>query len=189
MSDNHRCPWWIGWLLASPLRRCLENPDELVLPLLARGNQVLELGPGMGFFTLPMARHVGSDGHLHCVDIQPQMLTGLERRLRRHGLASQVSLRGCTERGLALDDLEARIDLAVLIHVLHETHAPEQILQEISGTLRPGGRVLLIEPPFHVKPEQFRDELTSAKRLGLIPIPHPHPSARTRRHLAVFRRP
>ena len=53
------CPWWKGYLLASPIRRWWQKPEELLAPYLREGMTVLEPGPGMGFFTLPMSRMVG----------------------------------------------------------------------------------------------------------------------------------
>ena len=57
---EHVCPWWLGYFLASPVRRWMQNPDELIAPYITPGMIVLEPGPGMGFFTLPLARRVGS---------------------------------------------------------------------------------------------------------------------------------
>jgi ubiquinone/menaquinone biosynthesis C-methylase UbiE len=62
MPHEHVCPWWIGYLLASPLRRLVQKPEVILRPFLSNGMRVLEVGPGMGFFTLPMARMVGSAG-------------------------------------------------------------------------------------------------------------------------------
>src|SRR3954447_24902465 len=55
LMSGHVCPWWIGYLLVSPLRRWMQNPDELIAPYVTPGMTVLEPGPGMGFFTLPLA--------------------------------------------------------------------------------------------------------------------------------------
>ena len=71
----HRvCPWWLGYLLASPLRRLMQDPVKVVAPYVREGMTVLEPGPGMGFFTLELARLVGPSGRVVAVDIQPRML-------------------------------------------------------------------------------------------------------------------
>ena len=56
---NHICPWWVGYLLANPLRRIFENPDKLLAPFVCNGMTVIDYGCGMGFFTIPLARLVG----------------------------------------------------------------------------------------------------------------------------------
>jgi len=74
------CPWWLGYLLASPVRRLLQDPRKLLGPYVREGMTVLEPGPGMGFFTLEIARLVGPSGRVVAVDIQPRMLSSLRRR-------------------------------------------------------------------------------------------------------------
>ena len=56
------CPWWLGPVLASPLRRLAQDPGRILRPFVAEGMVVLEPGPGMGFFTLELARLVGPGG-------------------------------------------------------------------------------------------------------------------------------
>ena len=46
---EHVCPWWIGYLLVSPIRRWLQNPDKILSPYVSEGMTVLELGPGWVF--------------------------------------------------------------------------------------------------------------------------------------------
>ena len=77
----HRiCPWWLGYWLVSPLRKLRENPSKALAPFVREGMVVLEPGPGMGFFTLAVARLVGPEGRVVAVDLQPKMLASLERR-------------------------------------------------------------------------------------------------------------
>jgi ubiquinone/menaquinone biosynthesis C-methylase UbiE len=74
---GHRiCPWWLGYILASPLRRLLQDPAALLKPYVREGMTVLEPGPGMGFFTVELARHVGPSGRVIAVDVQPRMIGG-----------------------------------------------------------------------------------------------------------------
>ena len=52
---SHRvCPWWLGYLLASPVRKLMQDPAEVVAAYVREGMTVLEPGPGMGFFTLEL---------------------------------------------------------------------------------------------------------------------------------------
>lgn len=88
-------PWWLGYLLVSPLRRLSQNPGKVLAPYVREGMTVLEPGRGMGFFTLELARLVGPSGRVVAVDIQPRMLAGLRRRAARAGLelAGRPSIR------------------------------------------------------------------------------------------------
>src|ERR1035437_2477353 len=91
---GHRvCPWRLGYVLASPLRRLLQDPTAVVRPYVREGQTVLEPGRGMGFFTLEMARHVGASGRVVAIDIQPRMIAGLKRRLAKTGLLERTEAR------------------------------------------------------------------------------------------------
>lgn len=169
---THVCPWWLGWALIFPARRWFLDPARLLEPLVEPGHQVLEVGPGNGFATLPLAERVGPDGRVHCVDLQPRMLTALERRLRRKGLASRVSTRRCKADDLEVADLAGRIDLAVLIYVLHEVPDAARTLAQVVATLSPCGKLLLVEPSGHCPSEMFADQLRIARELGLVPAKH-----------------
>jgi hypothetical protein len=79
-KPQHLCPWWIGYLLASPVRRIFNNPQKILAGHVKPGMTVLEPGPGMGFFTIELARMVGGRGRVIAVDIQPKMLDGLKRK-------------------------------------------------------------------------------------------------------------
>jgi ubiquinone/menaquinone biosynthesis C-methylase UbiE len=181
----HVVPWWLGPLLASPIRRLLENPERLVAPLVRPGDKVLEVGPGMGFFTLPLARAVGEQGRVVCVDVQPRMLQGLSRRLEKRGLAGRVVVRQCGKDALGVGDLDGTMDLVLAIHVVHEMHAPGVALQEMARALRSGGRLLLVEPAGHCPERVFRAELDWAARAGLTRIRDPD-HVRSRDHKALF---
>src|SRR5215471_14040502 len=85
-ASRRVCPWWIGYLLASPVRRILYHPARVLAPYARQGMTVLEPGPGMGFFTLELARLVGSSGRVIAVDIQPRMLDGLRQRAAKAGV-------------------------------------------------------------------------------------------------------
>jgi ubiquinone/menaquinone biosynthesis C-methylase UbiE len=177
-KPTHTCPVWLGHLLASPLRRLLENPAKLVLPLLAPDAQVLELGPALGFFSLPVAQALGRDGKLVCVDVQEGMLTRLRKRLEKRGLAARTELRLCTQDTLGLADLEGRCDLVLALHVVHETAAPAETIRALTRCLKAGGRLLLIEPPGHCSPEVFQSEVDAALGAGLQRTPHPRAEGR-----------
>lgn len=63
------CPWWVGYLLTSPIRKWFQDPQQILRPFVTEGMIALDIGPGMGFFTLPMARLVGRRGKVIAVDL------------------------------------------------------------------------------------------------------------------------
>jgi ubiquinone/menaquinone biosynthesis C-methylase UbiE len=114
------CPWWLGYLLASPLRRLLQDPARILAPHVREGMIVLEPGPGMGFFTLELARRVGPRGRVVAVELQPRMLAGLGRRAARAGLLSRIELRQARPEAMGIEDLAGRVDLVLAFAVVHE---------------------------------------------------------------------
>jgi len=74
------CPYWVGYLLISPLRRLFHNPEEILSPFVTTGMTVLDIGAAMGFFTLPLAGMVGPNGKVVSVDVQEKMLRSLQKR-------------------------------------------------------------------------------------------------------------
>ena len=67
---EHICPWWVGYLLVCPIRRWFQAPDKILSPYITEGMTVLDIGPAMGFFTIPAARMVGYSGKVIAVDVQ-----------------------------------------------------------------------------------------------------------------------
>src|SRR6185503_21182636 len=56
----------------------MQDPAAIVAPYVHAGMTVLEPGPGMGFFTLELARLVGPAGRVIAVDVEPRMNQGVE---------------------------------------------------------------------------------------------------------------
>ena len=163
---KHVCPWWMGYLLASPIRRLLENPKNLLGPYIEPGMTVLDVGCAMGFFTLPVARMVGESGRVVAVDLQPKMIASLNRRARRSELLSRIEARIATESCLAIGDLDGTIDLALLMYVVHEVPDHDHLFAQIHGALRPQGRMFVAEPKGHVSPSEFDLTVAAADRAG-----------------------
>jgi SAM-dependent methyltransferase len=165
----HRvCPWWLGYLLVSPLRRLLQNPTTLLGPHVAEGMTVLEPGPGMGFFTLDLARLVGPRGRVVAVELQPRMAEALRRRALQAGVADRIEVRLAERESLGATDLVGKVDVVVAFAVVHELPSPARFFAEAAAALKPGGRLLLAEPSGHVSGADFEGELATAADAGLV---------------------
>ena len=169
----HTCPVWIGYLLASPLRRLFENPSDMILPLVKPGDRVMELGPGLGFFTCPLAQALGNDGEIVCVDVQANMLERLAKRLEKRGLRERVQLRQCRCDDLELAGEANAFDLVLALHVVHETPRPTETIQALADCIKPGGKLLLVEPPGHCPSDLWLQEIATARASGLQRVAHP----------------
>ncbi len=164
------CPWWLGFWLASPLRKLMLNPRAVVQPFVTSGMIVLEPGPGMGFFTLPLARLVAPGGRVVAVDIQQKMLDGLKRRARRAGLQEQVEPRLARPSGMGVESLQGKVDFALVFAMVHEVPDAARFFREIAAALKPGGQLLFCEPAGHVTESMFAESLRLAQEAGLSDI-------------------
>jgi len=170
---QHVCPWWAGYLLASPMRRFSQNPEEILRPYVWSGMIVLEPGPGMGFFTIPLAQMIGESGRVIAVDVQPRMLGALRRRAAKAGLAPRIETRQALPDSLGIADLAGMVDLVLAFAVVHEMPSAEGFFAEAAAALKPGGRVLFVEPSGHVPEKRFAEEMAAAQKCGLVEADRP----------------
>jgi len=169
---HHVCPWWMGFIIASPLRKMGENPEKILAPLVGPGMTAVDIGSAMGFFSLPLARMVGGSGRVICVDVQERMLSSLVKRARRKGLDGIIETRLATQESLELGDLEGTADLALAIHVVHEAAYPQTFLTQCRELLKPGGKLLVLEPKGHVSKEDFEATRQLALDIGFLEADH-----------------
>lgn len=169
---QHVCPWWLGYVLINPFRKLNHPPEKVLAPHISEGMTVLETGPGMGYFTLPMARIVGYSGKIICVDIQEKMLSKLTKRAEKNNLSDRIQTRLCSPNSLNIDDLNEKIDFAFVFAVVHETPDPKWFLTQICKSLKPGGKLLFSEPKGHVSKENFDRSTSYALENDLIVTQH-----------------
>ena len=165
----HRvCPWWIGYLLVSPLRRWVHDPGAIVGPFVTQGMMVLEPGPGMGFFTLELARRVGPAGRVIAIDVQPKMLEALVRRAKKTGLADRIEARQTEGDGLGIKHYAGKIDFVLAFAMIHEVSQSKALLSDIRLAVKPGGTFLIAEPAGQVSVDAFAATLRLAKESGFV---------------------
>jgi len=160
------CPWWKGFFLINPFRKIYENPDKILAPYLKEGMQVLEVGPGMGFFTIPIARYIGNTGKIVCVDIQEKMLKSLRKRAERARIAERLDIRLASSTSLNIKDLNETIDFILAYAVVHEIESPDIIFKELFNALKKNGLLLISEPKNHVTMESFNTSIMIAEKAG-----------------------
>ncbi len=162
------CPWWLGYFLVSPIRRWLgQDPVAILSPYIHEGMTALEPGPGMGFFTIPLAQMVGDTGRVIAVDLQPKMIKALKRRATKAGVANRVEGRVTSADTMGLDDIAGKVDFTLAFAVVHEFPDAQHFFNQIARASKSGSKVLLAEPRGHDKDAQFAAELNAAEKSGL----------------------
>jgi ubiquinone/menaquinone biosynthesis C-methylase UbiE len=168
---QHVCPWWIGYLLVSPIRRWFQDPEKVLSPYIREGMTVLDIGPGMGFFTIPAASMVGDTGRVIAVDLQEKMLKSLVKRAEKADVADRIVAKLCEPDNLGISD---PIDLCLAINVVHEVPDASALFSQIRAILKPTGRLLVSEPgKWHVSEKDFEGTLAKASAAGLKLIARP----------------
>jgi len=163
---EHVCPVWVGYLLASSLRKLLQNPNKILEPYVNEAMTVADIGCAMGFFSLPLAEMVGPNGKVICVDLQKKMVRSLEKRAQKAGLFGRIETLICHDDSLGLDDIEEKIDFALASAVVHEVPDTAGFFSEIHKAMKPASRLLVIEPKGHVSEKDFETTVSIAEQNG-----------------------
>jgi len=173
LTEPHVCPWWLAYTFDNPFRRLFHRPDTIFGPYLKKGMVAVDLGCGMGFFSIGMARMVGDTGKVISVDIQQKMLDILQKRALKAGIGHRIHKHCATPDTIGLTRYSGRIDLALSFWMVHETPHIENFVTEIFSLVKPGGRYLLVEPKGHVSPVHFQHITAAAVQAGFHVLDHP----------------
>jgi ubiquinone/menaquinone biosynthesis C-methylase UbiE len=131
-----------AWLDRDERQR--EENTELSLRLIEvqRGSVVADVGAGSGYYSTRLARLVGPEGRVYANDIQQAMLDIIRDRIARERISNiELVLGTPTDPRLP----RAAVDLAIMVDVYHEFSAPQVMLRRIRESLKPGGRLVLLE--------------------------------------------
>ena len=131
-------------LLEPPDREAWQKPDQVMDALhIAEGTTVADIGAGGGWFTMRLARRVRPNGKVYAVDVQRLMIEAISRRIEREGLTDIV------KPILGVDDdprlpPDARPDAVLIVDAVPEMEDPVLMLKNIARTLKPQGRIGII---------------------------------------------
>lgn len=165
--------------LESPERRRMLPPDQLLGHLEISGSMnVLDLGAGTGYFTIPAAGQ--TTGTVYALDVEPRMLERIRERAAEEVLSNIETVEGVFE-DIPLED--GLVERVIASMVLHEAESLGKALTEIHRVLKPGGRCLCLEwekvesesgPPLHhrVHSEKLKEAFDEAGfRISLLEHP------------------
>ena len=132
----HVCPWWGGYFIDNPIRRLFHTPAKIVGPYVKPGMTAMDVGCGMGFCSIAMAKIVGDSGQVIAVDLQQKMLDVLRQRATVAGVANRIRLHKCENDRLGVD---AQADFALAFMMVHEVPDQRRLLAEIQACLSRAG--------------------------------------------------
>jgi ubiquinone/menaquinone biosynthesis C-methylase UbiE len=167
---HHVCPRWLCFTFDNWVRRRIQNPDPIIRPYVRVGDTVVDVGPGIGFFTIPMARLVGDSGRVIAVDIQEEMLAAISKRALGAGVAHRITPQLASPVSL---NVTVPADFVLAFWMAHEVPDQERFFAQLYAVLKNDGKFLLAEPKLHVSRPQFDAAIGTAQKAGFRQLERP----------------
>ena len=147
MHRLHRDPKAYIGALEDPKRDAYQKPHEVIHALnLTPGEVIADIGAGSGYFTFHLARHVGDKGKVYAVDVSPDMILHVNRRIREFKVNNVVTILADPDDPLLPD---ASVNRFFICDVWHHVDNQAKYLSLMKKMLKPGGEVIMID--FHKK--------------------------------------
>ena len=172
MADHKRvCPVEGAGGLDNNFRRLFQNPHKILTRYIQQGMTIVDLGCGPGFFSIAAAELVGAKGKVIAVDLQEGMLSRVRNKIKGTKIEKRITLHKCEESIIGVTD---KADFILAFYMVHEVPNQERLFQEIKSILKPDGKVLIVEPKFHVSKEAFEKTEKLVINLGFEVIERPN---------------
>ncbi len=130
-------------MLEDPARDAYQKPHEVVMSLgLKEGETIADIGAGSGYFTFRFSHHVGDNGKVYAVDINPDMILFMNRRIRDMKVKNVVTVLSAPDDPLLMD---RSIDRFFICETWHHIQNKPQYLALMKKMLKPGGQVIMLD--------------------------------------------
>jgi len=147
MHRLHRDPKSYIGALEDPKRDAYQKPHEVIHALeIKPGEIIADIGAGSGYFTFHLARHVGDKGRVYAIDVSPDMIRHINRRIRESRTQNVISILADPDDPLLPD---RSVDRFFICNVWHHVDDQTKYLSLMKKMLKPGGRIIMID--FHKK--------------------------------------
>jgi ubiquinone/menaquinone biosynthesis C-methylase UbiE len=156
--------------LDAGIRKLVHNPHKILKPYVKEGMSAMDLGCGPGFFTIEMAKLVGKNGKVTAVDLQEGMLEIVRKKVTKTNLQDIVEFHKCPNDRIGLSKT---FDFILVFYMLHEVPDQPSFLKEVFSLLKPDGKVLIVEPKFHVTKSDFDSSEEILKSIGFEIVEEP----------------
>jgi predicted methyltransferase len=131
-------------------------PDVFKALAVGAGGAVADVGAGGGFFTVRLSKLVGPKGRVLAVDVDKGVIRDLKQRVETAKLSNVEVIQG-EEADPKLP--EGALDAVLIVNAYHEMTAHQAMLEHIKQSLKPGGRLVLVEPNRPSQKGKTREEL------------------------------
>jgi arsenite methyltransferase len=129
--------------LEAPMRDDYQKPEEVIKALnLKEGEMIADIGAGSGYFTIRLAHHVGATGRVYAVDVSPDMIVHLNRRIRDLNLRNVVTILSAPDDPLLAD---GSVDRFFICDTWHHIEGHPKYLALLKRMLKPGGQVIMVD--------------------------------------------
>ncbi len=155
----------MAYTFDNPLRKLIHNPYKILGRYVGPGMKVLDIGCGMGYFSIAMAKMVGPGGSVISVDVQQKMLDIMTKRAEKAGVRERIIPR--LEDVSSIGDV-GKLDFALAFWVAHEITDKEGFWQAMESLIVSRGKLLVTEPVFHVSKADFGRTLQMAQDIGFV---------------------
>jgi len=163
-QHQHVCPWWLAYTFDNPFRKLIHNPRRIFGDHIKEGMTVMDVGCGMGYFSIGMAKMVGAAGKVIAVDLQQKMLDVMHRRARRSGVADRIMPHHCEADTIGIEE---PVDFILAFWMVHEVSDKNHFLGQLQSILASEGKILIAEPRMHVTAEALDKSIEIAQNTGL----------------------
>ena len=164
---SHKHAFWFDiWL-----RRIFQSPKKIVGEYVKPGNRVADIGCGPGYFSIDMAKMVGITGQVVCIDLQVEMLEMAKKKARKHNVMDRMTFHR-SEPG-RINIKNTTVDFILAFYMMHETTNPTGFMKEMKEMLDPDGKILVVEPRYHIDQKEYEYMLSQGNEAGLKVIDKP----------------
>jgi len=163
-QNHHICPWWIAYTFDNPVRKLIHNPHKIFGDYIREGMTAMDVGCGMGYFSIGMAKLVGASGKVIAVDLQQKMLDVMQRRARRSGVADRIMSHRCEADTIGVRE---PVDFILAFWMVHEVSDKNKFFLELQSNLTSKGKILIAEPKMHVTAAELDKTIELAQNSGL----------------------
>jgi ubiquinone/menaquinone biosynthesis C-methylase UbiE len=170
IKSQRVCPVEAAGSLDTRFRKWVQNPQKILKNYIHEKITVLDVGCGPGFFTVEIAKMLNGTGKVIAADLQQGMLDKVKAKISGTDLEQRIDLHRCETDSL---NITQQVDFVLAFYVVHEFPNKIGLFNELHYLLNSGGKMLIVEPKFHVNKTGFNQMVSSLEKAGFKTLEKP----------------